>query len=115
MPLYLAAVLTAAVAFGVTGTAQSASPTQTPGAALHSWGGFDLLLVLDQEEFAVAWKQLNLELKRKRGVVVDDDILRIDVGDDAFDEHGSTRGEDRKMEDRKIQVHHRTDEWTKGQ
>ena len=108
MPLFFAAVFSTAISLGFVGTAGSASPMQTAGAAPESWGGFDLLLVLDQEEFTAGWKQLNAQQKLKRGGYIDDDILHIEGGYDASEGQGPTR-----YGDHQAAVHHRTNEWLK--
>lgn len=86
------------VGLGAPANPGAASPLQTGRTDPGSWANPDLLLVINQDQFAGNWKQFKGELKRKWGEFTDDDLLYIEGRYDKYEGKLQERYGDRKEE-----------------
>ena len=106
--LFFSTILVATLTLGGEADLWSASPPQTEKAESSNWPTPNLLLVLNQDQFAGNWKQFKGDLKQKWGGFTDDDLLYI--------EGSYTKYEGKLHErygDRKDEIQQWTDEWFK--
>lgn len=96
------------IGLGPPASAGTSSPLHTGRTDQGSWLNPDLLLVINQDQFAGSWKQFKGELKRKWGEFTDDDLLYIEGSYDKYEGRLQERYGDRKEE-----VKQWMDEWFK--
>ena len=88
-------------------SADAGSPLQTGQSSPAPWAANrNLLLVLNQDQFAGDWKQFKGDLKQKWGAFTDDDLLYIEGSYDKYQGKLQERYGDRKEE-----VKQWTDDW----
>ena len=109
-PLFLAAAFSIAVGVGGVTTHGIASPMQAARADVEPWAGRDLLLVVNQEELARNWKQLQNDVKQKWSSFIDDDLLYIEGHYDTSEGQWL-----RRYGDRKTEVQQWMDRWFRDQ
>ena len=88
--------------------AGTASPLTVARSDMGSPGTPNLVLILNQDQFAGGWKQFKGELKRQWGNFTDDDLLYIEGSYDKYEGKLQERYGDRKEEIRQW-----TNEWFK--
>jgi uncharacterized protein YjbJ (UPF0337 family) len=88
--------------------AGTASPLKIAHTDMASAGSPNLVLILNQDQFAGNWKQFKGELKQRWGKFTDDDLLYIEGSYDKYEGKLQERYGDRKEE-----IKQWTDEWFK--
>jgi uncharacterized protein YjbJ (UPF0337 family) len=96
------------IGFGPPSHAGTASPSHPVQTDQEFRVNPNLLLVINQDQFAGNWKQFKGELKRKWGEFTDDDLLYIEGSYDKYEGKLQERYGDRREE-----VKQWADEWFK--
>jgi uncharacterized protein YjbJ (UPF0337 family) len=102
--VFVALVL--AVAFARSAEAAAGSPLKITQADLVSIGTSNLVLILNQDQFAGSWNQFKGELKQRWGKFTDDDLLYIEGKYDKYEGKLQERYGDRTEE-----IKQWTDDW----
>lgn len=107
-PPLLTPVLCTVIGLGLMTNPATASPLQAGRPDPGPWAGPNLLLVLNQDQFAGHWKQFKGDLKQKWGAFTDDDLLYIEGSYDKYEGKLQERYGDRREE-----IKQWTDKWFK--
>jgi uncharacterized protein YjbJ (UPF0337 family) len=101
-------VALALIGLGPPAHAGTTSPLKMARADTASAGNPNLVLILNQDQFAGNWKQFKGDLKQKWGNFTDDDLLYIEGSYDKYEGKLQERYGDRKEE-----IKQWTDDWFK--
>jgi uncharacterized protein YjbJ (UPF0337 family) len=108
MRFVLFSALLTVVGLASTSQAGTASPLRITHSEMSSPDTPNLVLILNQDQFAGNWKQFKGELKQQWGKFTDDDLLYIEGSYDKYEGKLQERYGDRKEEIRQW-----TDDWFK--